>query len=633
MPDDDRRFRRLEERADTLRHPFLAAPVGAVAGGLVGVGLYAWEAALLLALGDRVTPEQWPLAAACAVVGAGLGFVAGLSGLWGPAWMVAFAVCLAGVYLSAPLALSLAAGGAPPAAGVVGLVLAAVALCHLVGRFPLPASLRAAGGAFVVLWLGALATAHAHLLAAPGDDLALSVTVLLALITAPLAVVGFSLSQIGGGPVLPAGVFAATGAGLAWLMQGPTPWPTSTVPERPNVVVVVVEGLRADRIGPTDAAVRAVTPELSKLARTTLHFTQADAPSSWTVPSVASMLTGLLPHQHRAGARWQGKPSDRALRPDAHGWPTRLAWEGYATAAVVGDPGLQVYGLDAGFARWHDTPSAGPLPALLAPFVVAGLDFDRFPLRLTAQETTDAALAFLTSGEGKGKTLLVLYAGAGGPFDHPDGPPGTSSRPWPADAYEAAMATVDREVGRLVTELDDDTVVFVMGDRGVRLVETRGPGHLWGQHLMPELVHVPLLVRAPSMAARRVDAPVSLVDVAPTVLEMAHAKPMEGGEGQLLRRVFGQAEPERVIRGEATRYGPDVRTARKGRYRMVVEGEREQLFDLAADPHQLEPLGQEPTLDPVRRELRASLTPDAASTRPSSLGVRLGRLVARLAGS
>jgi hypothetical protein len=630
MADDDRRFRRLDERARTTRHPLVAAPMGLLTGAVLLSALGLWEGVLLRLLGDTVSEEHWPLLGAIAAVGGALGFVAGLSGLWGPSWLLAFATCVVGLYVAAPVGLGVASGGLPAAVGVGGVVLGAAVLAHLVGRAPLPGSVRSALGAFVMLGAAGVGAAHRHLLATPSDDLALAVTALVGVLVAPVAMAWAVMGGDRRGPLVPSVGLWGLGALAHALWPSPSAPPVTTVSDRPDLVVVVVQGLRADHVG-SDARRAKLTPHLHRFASNSLRYTDAQAPSSWSVPSMATLLTSLPPHAHGAGVRWEGRPTDRALRPDVLTWPQRLAHAGYATTAVVGDPGLQVYGLDAGFARWHDTPPSGPLPSMLAPAVLAGLDLGRFPLRMSARQTTDLALQAL-DGEPGGRALLVVYSGAGGPFDHPDGPAPSSSRPWPTDAYEEALRQLDAELGRLLDGLPPRAVVLITGDRGVRLTETRGEGHLWGQHLGPELVEVPLMVRGPSLGRRAVDDPVGLIDVGPTLVELAGAPALPKAEGQRLGRVFGAAEPERLLTSSATRYGLDAVAARKGRYRLLRRGEEERLYDLAVDPHQLEPLGQEPQLEPVRRELRAALPPDASRTAPVSLGARVGRVVVRLVG-
>lgn len=618
MP-DDHRFRRLESRVEGRRHPLLAAPFGAVAGGLVALGAYGWEAGYLGLTGERL-PEQPTVAVACAAVGAGFGFVAGLSGLWGGGWALAFATLLASAFVGVPFGAALAAAGAPAGVGLAGTLLAGAILCHLVGRMPMPPMLQGSVGWFGILWMLFAASAQLHVLAGPGDSLALATLILGALGLAPFAVVLAALGRTGSA-LLPSLAYGAAGAAAGWAVLGWAPPEVPRAEGKPDVVVVVVQGLRADHLA------RGPMPRLAALAGGALRFTQAQSTSSWSVPAMGSMLTGVAPYRHLAGARWDGRPSERALRADVHGWPIRLRWAGYAPMAVVGDPGLQVYGVDTGFVRYDDTPPQGPLPSLLAPWVAAGADLGRFPLRLPAETVTDRALAAL-EGEPGGRAMLVVYADAGGPFD---GVPATrSDRPPRVDAYEASLAAVDAALGRLLDGLPRNAAVVVLGDRGVRLEETRGAGHLWGQSLMPELVNVPMIVKAPGRGARTVDTPVSVVDVAPTVLALAGLEAPEGLDGVSL---MGTVPRDRFLRAEATRYGVDARSARRGRYRLLQLGATEAFYDLQADPLMLEPLGQDPRLEADRREIRAALPPQASHTQAPSLAVGLGRLFARLAGA
>ncbi len=163
----------------------------------------------------------------------------------------------------------------------------------------------------------------------------------------------------------------------------------------------------------------------------------------------------------------------------------------------------------------------------------------------------------------------------------------------------------------------------------MRVDETRGADHRWGHHLHPELTRVPLLVRTPRSTPRVVDAPVSLVDVGPTLLEAAGLPPLDGVDGLPLGSVFGRPEPVRFVLSEATRYGDPARAARRGALRLVVDGEAERLYDLEADPLETHALGQEPSVEAERRALRGALPADGAAVAPPSTAEAIGQVLAR----
>jgi hypothetical protein len=97
-------------------------------------------------------------------------------------------------------------------------------------------------------------------------------------------------------------------------------------------------------------------------------------------------------------------------------------------------------------------------------------------------------------------------------------------------------------------------------------------------------------------------------------------------DGVLLNAAFGTAEASRVVRAEATRYGPDARSAQQGRYKLIGE----QLFDVGTDPRENEPLGADPLVAAERRSLAAELPHDGAETVSPGWTSDLGRVAARL---
>ncbi len=354
------------------------------------------------------------------------------------------------------------------------------------------------------------------------------------------------------------------------------------------------------------------------------------------------MLTGRLPYQHGAGLNDGAGPTGSALRADVVTLPMALRREGWATAGVVGDPSLRAYALDAGFQTWIDAPEHGLLPSLWAPVVASGLDPLRLPTRVPAEQVTDRALELVASQPGGGWMLLVQYADAGGPFlasPQDEQAVGYTTRPYPADRYDAAVHGIDRELGRLLAALPDAAWVVVVGDRGVQLGEQRSDasqsrvGMRFGHTMFEELLHVPLLVRAPGVGAARVEGAVSVADVAPTLARAAGQGPLPKAEGVPLERAFGEAQTDRVVVAQSSRFGPEQQAVLLGRHKLVhTAAGRTPLFDLAADPSESSPLPTGVELDNLERRMAALLPPPGAGANlqePPSLVLRVGQLASR----
>jgi len=183
-------------------------------------------------------------------------------------------------------------------------------------------------------------------------------------------------------------------------------------------------------------------------------------------------------------------------------------------------------------------------------------------------------------------------------------------------AYYAMVSYVDDKVGRLIETLAacgfaDDTIVVFTADHGEMLGER---GMFYKQCFFEPSVRVPLIVHAPSrFAARRVAAPVSLVDLLPTLIELAGAdvawpEPMDGAS--LVPSLRGEELAPRRVISEYTDMGviAPCRMVREGPFKyLYTHGHPAQLFDLADDPHELRNRAGDPALATVEAALRAAV--------------------------
>ncbi len=144
------------------------------------------------------------------------------------------------------------------------------------------------------------------------------------------------------------GVLVLCGVAVGAMACGAVPSPGRTA-ARPNVLIVTIDTLRADRLG------RGFTPVLDQLAEDGLQFTNARSTVPLTLPAHASIFTGLWPPAH--GVRLNGFP----LQTSAMTIPVRLKQAGYQTAGVVGAFVLdRRFGLAEGFDRYDDQISRDP---------------------------------------------------------------------------------------------------------------------------------------------------------------------------------------------------------------------------------------------------------------------------------
>ena len=388
-------------------------------------------------------------------------------------------------------------------------------------------------------------------------------------------------------------VVAAACGGGAPSTSGPVPTAGSSTAR--HVVLVTIDTLRADRVGAYGYAA-AKTPAIDALAAAGLRVGQAFATAPVTLTSHASLLTGLYPPAH--GARHNGV----ALAPGVPTLATILKAQGFATGAFVGAfPLERRFGLAAGFDVYGDR-----LPRL-----ENGKPADERP----GEDVVDEALAW-RKGTGAARTFLWVHLfEPHAPYGNP-----TDGRPIAA-RYDDDIAEADRQVGRLVAGLGSDrdvTLVVVAADHGEAFGEHGEIGH--SLFVYDTTLRVPLVLQGPGVAPGTMPGPVSLVDVAPTVLGLlgVAAPAMDG-------RAFAGAtavahDPSRVLYADTEAPWRDfgwspLRSVRTGGLKFI-QAPTPELYDVAQDA------GETANLLPARASdlapLRAALAEAVRDRVPAS---------------
>jgi arylsulfatase A-like enzyme len=293
----------------------------------------------------------------------------------------------------------------------------------------------------------------------------------------------------------------------------PEPTPVQLPPNRPNLLFVVVDTLRADHLG-LYGYERDTSPRLDELARDAVIFEQARATGSQTRFSVPPMITGrYFTELARSAGKWP------ALLEEEVTIAERLKAVGYRTAAFHSIAYLRsIYGFAQGFDHYDATCIKAREPARFRP---------------TSDYVTDRTLAWVDETELRASAdpwlLWVYYGDPHSPYIfHKDFP---RFGGWMKDVYDNEVAFTDHHMGRLFDGLRergllDQTVVILTSDHGEGLDEEDDHGHRYhGPHLHEEVVRVPLLAWGPGLTPGRVDTPVSLIDLAPTFADLAGAPP------------------------------------------------------------------------------------------------------------
>jgi arylsulfatase len=421
------------------------------------------------------------------------------------------------------------------------------------------------------------------------------------------------------------------------------------------VVLIVVDTLRADHLS-TYGYARPTSPHLDRLAEDALVYENAFTVMSHTLPAHVSLMTGVHPSIHKVlsnGWRYEGP------------YPTlaeRLREVGYETAAFVsGFPLSAASGLDVGFdlyrearnprgertrkirgertnlraIRWLESRGSRPFFLFVhyfdthGPFLSGGRERSRFQVdegvEAHLREIGASGLGFSDVSSERPPTL--------------DGEPLTL--PAAINAYDNQIHAVDALISDLLAALEgaglaDRSLIIITADHGEGLGQHRYFSH--GRHLYEEQIRIPLIVRPPegtNWEPGRIDSTVSLLDIAPTVLELAGLPASGEFHGRALPLSPSSARrPARWIVAQRRHYPMTLRGRRGGGARQpnslrAIRGDdafkylrrgngKEELYDLSRDPGELHNVAE---AHPAERErlrlLMDDLLPKGAVAKPT----------------
>lgn len=388
----------------------------------------------------------------------------------------------------------------------------------------------------------------------------------------------------------------------------------------PNVLLYMVDTLRADSLGCYGNGV-IDTPNIDRFAREGMLFENGFANASWTRPAVASAFTGLYPTRHRAEGRGDRLPE---------GMPTLgglLTQRGYTTAFILANPNVSAfYGFGQGFSTVlefygradHVTNKAIEwIEEATPPFFLAILTIDpHFPYM--------APVRFDRYGAGYqgpvGGQTWKLY----------DRDFTAAERRRILSLYYAEIAATDEAFGTLLEylrrrDLLDDTIAVFTADHGEEFWEYGRRGH--GASLAEASIRIPLVLRFPRSdrvgRGVRVTRVVQLVDIVPTVLDLAGAPVPAGLDGRSLIGPVGGARASAFASLMADGY--ELKTIREYPWKLVwnLKTDEVALYDLSLPVQEGSAVSprERPEAEVVGRRLRReieSIVTEAGPTAPSS---------------
>jgi len=352
--------------------------------------------------------------------------------------------------------------------------------------------------------------------------------------------------------------------------------------EPPNIILVTLDTTRADRVGFLGSTGN-LTPNLDTLAKESVVFTRAYAQVPLTGPSHAALLTGTYPQFSHV------KDVGDTLERTIPYMPEVLRKHGYHTAAFLGasilDRGMAP-GLDRGFEVYD------------APFHARRPGEDRYhSLERRAEDVANGALSWLSRRPSGPFFLWLHFYDPHDPYD----PPEPFKTRYAKAPYDGEIAYVDSVLGEFFAMLQrhrlfENSVIAIAADHGEAFGEHGEMRH--GMFLYDETVHVPFLMRLPSgsFAGMRVEVPVALVDLAPSLLQAAGIVPPAEMQGKSLLPLFGRQKNASVNSGKQGRvvfsetnythrtFGwAELHSLREGKY-LYIRSPKRELYDQASDP-------------------------------------------------
>jgi len=341
-------------------------------------------------------------------------------------------------------------------------------------------------------------------------------------------------------PELPPGVTPSEPVWWRLVVRQPVEVPRQKAgQQRPNMLVLVVDTLAAGRtmLGGYE---RPTTPELAAFAAQGTVYSGAISPSSWTLPSTASLLTGLPPNTHGVLG------DERSYLMDGLAtWPELLRREGIEGAAIVANTLIQpANNFHQGFGTWvqADDEDAEQLNARLLSWLDGQPDDARWfayvhymdphaPYDAPGEERERYTGDYEERRDFRGFLPNQLQREEVPALEDDE-------RQHIVNLYDGEVAYFDRCFGELIAELNDrglleDTLIAITADHGEELFEHDGLGH--GYSLHDEVLSVPLVLNGPfAKRGRVVEQPVSTASLATTLVTLAGVEPTKGSAPPLL---------------------------------------------------------------------------------------------------
>jgi len=375
-----------------------------------------------------------------------------------------------------------------------------------------------------------------------------------------------------------------------------------------KIVLLSIDTLRSDHVSAYNPTARQ-TPHLDRLASEGVLFRNSYSLSSWTLPGVASVMTGLPPRYH--GANRETLLLDDSMVTLAE----HLQAAGYRTAAIGLNPHIAFTNFAQGFDRFQFYPLLTPAPKGTAMLLVAAMFPMRYKSEPSSTELTDLAIDWLRENHSRSFFLWLHYLDPHVPYDlpagrRPDDPPAQRiieesreiasavragrvltaiERAIVKDLYAREVQYVDDEVGRLTAVMEElgiyeESLIAVTSDHGEELWEHGAYEH--GHALHEELLRVPLLLRGPGLGPEIREERVGNYQLLSTILGLAGIKNPDPWQSLTPSLFAAAGEGDQTLFAGSNLYYADQNAVLWDRLKCIetIDSGRRDLYDLADAP-------------------------------------------------
>ena len=367
--------------------------------------------------------------------------------------------------------------------------------------------------------------------------------------------------------------------------------PLAPGPNARPVVVVVADTLRADHLG-LYGYTRPTSPNLDTWASEGRVYEHAFSTAPWTLPSFGSLFTGYWPMRHRAGVlqdeNWFGRSLPNRLTSAVPTLAEILRDHGFSTGAVMNNPYLDSsFGIARGFDVYDHAPGDNRDVRRADIMVETGLELiDRWGDRpfflllhlFDPHMDYDPPEAVRGTFSAPYKTQLSLPVSELAEIRRGELELSAADIEFVRSAYDEEILFVDQQIAELrrglaARGLLDRALVVLTSDHGEELFDHNGFEH--GHAMWQELVNIPFVVWGPEIQPGREMAPVSLVDVLPTVLEWVGVEATKDLDGiSLLPNLLDQETiDDRTLLIESPLYGRPHTSVLHWPFKMIVDGD------------------------------------------------------------